>query len=268
MRVAVLGIGEAGSLFAADLVASGATVAAYDPAPVRTPPGVDRHIDPEGAVAGAGLVLALTASTDARLALTQALPAIPVGTLYADLSTSAPDVKRDLAALAAHAGLEFADVALMSIVPGHGLRTPALVSGPGARRYVDVMTPLDVPVDVVGDRAGDAAARKLLRSIVMKGLAAVVIEAVRAAEAADLGPWLWENLVQEISTADERMLVRLVTGTRTHAERRLAEMEACRALLDALGVDPVMTRSTVEALRRVPADGVPVVPPPRPDAAG
>lgn len=260
MHVTLFGLGEAGSLFAADLVAAGCRVSGYDPAPVPTPRGVVRHSQPDAAVSDADLILALTPQADARRALTQALDALPASALYADLSTSAPAVKRDLAAIADGRGVCFADVALLSIVPGNGMRASALVSGPGAARYVALMRPLGVPVEAIGTHAGEAATRKLLRSVMMKGLAALVIEAMRAAEVADLSDWLWGNLVDEVTAADEAMLARLVRGTGTHSVRRLHEMEACEALLDDLGIDPVMTHSTVESLRRIPEEGVPAVP--------
>lgn len=260
MRITLFGLGEAGSLFGADLAAAGATVAGYDPKDRPTPVGVSRHLDPASAVAGADLVLALTAQADARTAIEQALEHIPDYALYADLSTSSAAVKQELAAIAAGRDLLFVDVALMATVPGRGMRTPALAAGSGAQRYVAALTPLGVPVDAISDRAGDAATRKLLRSVMMKGLAALVIEAMRAAEQAGLSEWLWGNLVDEITAADEALLARLVRGTSPHAVRRLHEMEACQSQLESLGVDPVMTRSTVESLRRVPAEGIPSLP--------
>jgi 3-hydroxyisobutyrate dehydrogenase-like beta-hydroxyacid dehydrogenase len=261
MIVGMFGLGEAGSLFAADLVAEGVRVQAFDPKPVATPNAVMRFDAPVDVVRGVDLILALTPQDDAVAAFTQAADAMKAGTLYADLSTSAPAVKRDIADRAANLGVEFADVALMAVVPGNGLRAPALVSGAGAERYVAQMTPFGVPVESVGPVAGEAATRKLLRSVMMKGLAALVIEAMRAAGEVGLEQWLWGNLVDEITAADELLLARLVTGTGVHARRRLHEMEACQSLLGSLGIDPVMTRSTVESLRRVPVDGVPVVPP-------
>jgi 3-hydroxyisobutyrate dehydrogenase-like beta-hydroxyacid dehydrogenase len=260
--VGIFGLGEAGSLFAADLVGVGVRVQAFDPKPVSTPAEVVRCENPADAVRGAQLVLALTPQDDAVNAFMQAVGAFEPGALYADLSTSAPAVKREIAAQAAEHGVEFVDVALMAVVLGNGLRAPALVSGDGADRYVAVMAPFGVPVESVGATAGEAATRKLLRSVMMKGLAATVIEAMRAAEKVGLEHWLWSNLVDEITAADEVLLARLVKGTGIHAVRRLHEMEACQSLLESLGVDPVMTRSTVESLRRVPAEGVPVVPPP------
>lgn len=262
MIVAVFGLGEAGSLFADDLVAAGAHVTGFDPADVETPPGVERVADPAQAVTGADLVIALTAAADAPQALRQALSSIPPGAVYADLSTAAAGAKQSLAAAAGERGLRFADVALMAIVPGRGVRTPSLASGDGADAYRDLITSMGGQVDVISTRAGDAATRKLLRSVYMKGLAAVVIEAIVAAEAAGQAPWLWGDVVAELTAADASMLSRIIEGTGAHAQRRVHEMEACRDLLLELGVDPVMTTSTVESLRRVLRDGLPTIPQP------
>ena len=80
------------------------------------------------------------------------------------------------------------------------------------------MRPLGAPVELVGERAGAASTRKLLRSVTMKGLAAVVIEALRAAERAGLSDWLWSDLVAEFEAADEALFERLVHGTGVHAD--------------------------------------------------
>ena len=150
--------------------------------------------------------------------------------------------------------MDFADVAIMAIVPGRGVRAPTLVSGSGAERFVDYFRVFGMPTSVVSDTAGDAAARKLVRSVAMKGLAAVMIEAMQAAEAAGCGEWLWQNIADEISGADEKFLARLVKGTHAHGLRRLHEMEASTELLASLGVEPIMTASTTENLHRVLRD--------------
>lgn len=258
--ITLFGLGEAGSHFARDLVDAGIAVTAFDPAPVLTPQGVRRFDDPSEAVRDAQAVFALTAASDAETAITQALNTIPEGALYADFATAPAGLKKRLAAHAAGRDLAFADVALLAIVPGNGIRATALVSGTGAERFVDLMRPLGMPVEALSGEAGDAATRKLLRSVMMKGLAAVTIEALRAAQAAGCTDWLWDNLAAEITRADARTLARLVKGSKQHALRRLHEMEASRALLEELGVEPLMTRSTVESLRRIPGEGLPRVP--------
>jgi 3-hydroxyisobutyrate dehydrogenase-like beta-hydroxyacid dehydrogenase len=265
VRIALFGLGEAGSLYAAHLVAAGASVHAFDPAPVPTPEGVARHDGPVDTVDRVDVVMALTAATDAATALEQALDAIPRRAVYADCATASSGLKRQLAAVAGEAGLPFVDVALMSPVPGRGLRTPALASGSGARRFVEVMAPLGMTVTDDGPDAGRAAARKLLRSVVMKGFASLLIESIDAAHAAGLADETWENLVAQFTETDEGLMRRLVEGTGPHALRRLHEMEATADLLAELGVDPVMTRATVESLRRIEAGDAPL--PPLPDLA-
>jgi 3-hydroxyisobutyrate dehydrogenase-like beta-hydroxyacid dehydrogenase len=259
-NVTVFGLGEAGSLFAADLVSLGIHVNAYDPADVDTPAGVDRYDLPADAVTDAEVVLALTGGADAPTAIEQALDEIPKSALYADLSTNSAGTKKSLAETAESADLQFVDIAMMTTVPGNGLRTPSLASGEGATRYVELFRRLGVPVERVSDVPGDAATRKLLRSVMVKGLAALVIEAMRAGEKAGCQEWLWKNLSAAIRDADEAFVARLVRGTGKHAIRRLHEMEASAALLEELGVDPVLTRATVESLKRVPGEGIPELP--------
>lgn len=259
-RVAIFGLGEAGSLFAADLVAANLTVTAYDPAPVATPEGVCRAATADDAVVGAELVIALTAGSDAMTALTQAIDNIPKSALYADLSTASATTKEALADRSAKSNMLFTDVALMGTVPGRGLKTPALAAGPGAKRYVTLLKEFAVPVVRISGNAGDAATRKLLRSVMMKGIAALMIESLRAAEQAGCAEWLWNDLAAEISAADEALLSRLIAGTGTHAKRRLHEMQASAELLQDLGQDPVMTRAIVETLKLVPSMGLPTIP--------
>ena len=260
LRIAVFGLGEAGSLLAADLAAAGAAVRGYDPAPVATPPGVERVGHPAAAVDGADLVLAVVSAADAASAATQALDRIPEGAIYADLGTGSARLKQELAALV-QPRLRFVDVAMMTTVPGHGLAVPCLASGPAADAYVAALGPLGAVVEAIGAEPGRAATRKLLRSVVVKGLAGLVIEAVRAARAAGEEEWVWGNIVHQLSVTDELFLRRLVEGTGVHHERRLHEMEASAQLLRELGVDPVMTEATVAHLRAVAVEGVPALDP-------
>lgn len=112
-------------------------------------------------------------------------------------------------------------------------------------------------VVVVGPEAGEAATRKLLRSVVMKGLAAILIEGMEAAARADKDGWFWGHVVDQLTDLDEPMLRRLLLDTAPHAKRRVEEMEAARVLLLELGVPPTMTTATVANLRRLLEEGMP-----------
>lgn len=257
MRIAVFGLGEAGSLIAADLAAAGADVRGFDPADVPTPPGVDRHPEPQTAVVDADLVMSITAAADAPAALTQALEAIPADAIYADLATATPALEEGLAEQAGAHDLQFADVALMSPVPGRGLRTPALASGPGAASYAATVGDLGGSVTVVGETAGIASARKLMRSIFIKGLTSVMIESLEVGAARGDLDWLRNHLFDEMNAIDRDYVIRLLVGTGPHARRRLEEMQAAADLIADAGHEPIMTRSTIERLRRVLEHGLP-----------
>jgi 3-hydroxyisobutyrate dehydrogenase-like beta-hydroxyacid dehydrogenase len=235
MRIALLGLGEAGRALGRDLVAAGADVRGFDPL-LDPPDGVERRSDDADAVRDADLVLSVNSSHDAVPALESSLPALAAGTIWADLNTAAPAVKADLVRRLAGRDVAVVDVALMAPVPGRGLRTPMLVAGEAADRYAELLSGLGADVTVLPGPAGAAISRKLLRSVFYKGLAAAVVEALTAAEAAGCGRWLREDIGAELAGFDEHTIDRLVDGTRRHARRRADEMTAASEQLVALGV--------------------------------
>jgi 3-hydroxyisobutyrate dehydrogenase-like beta-hydroxyacid dehydrogenase len=237
IAIGILGLGEAGSVIAADLVAAGADVRGFDPL-VPAPPGVAPRADDADAVRDADLVLSLNSAHDAREALDAGLPALRPGTVWAEMNTASPGLKRQLAEIAAARGVDVVDVALMATVLGKGLRTPMEAAGPAATRLADMLRPLGAAIEVVDGPVGTAISRKLLRSVFYKGLAAAVVEALAAAEAAGCAEWLRGNISAELADFDHRTIDRLVDGTRAHARRRADEMTAASEQLRDLGVEP------------------------------
>ncbi|XVV08483.1 DUF1932 domain-containing protein [Actinoplanes sp. CA-131856] len=240
--IAVLGLGEAGSRIAADLVAAGATVHGFDPL-VGAPDGVRQAKSDADACREAGLVLSVNSASQALDALRQSLPDCRPGTLWADLNTSAPALKEQLFA-AAGGAVEVVDVALMAPVPGRGLRTPMTASGPAAARVASALKKHGADVQVIEGPVGAAATRKLLRSVFYKGMSAAVTEALAAARVAGLEEWLTENIRDEFVRSDAATLDRVVEGSRVHAVRRREEMAAAADLLDSLGVPARVARAS------------------------
>jgi 3-hydroxyisobutyrate dehydrogenase-like beta-hydroxyacid dehydrogenase len=249
---AVLGLGEAGRRLASDLVAAGVRVQGFDPLPEATVEGVVPAPDTGTAVLGCDVVLSLTTAAAATEAATTAVASLSAGAIYADLNTARPALKRELAALVAGAGARFADVALLGPVPARGLATPALASGAGARAFADALGPLGMPVEVVSGEPGDAAARKLLRSVFMKGVAAAAIESTRAGEAFGDREWLEGQLAEVVGRP---LLDRLLEGSRRHAARRVEELEAARELLLELGIEPRIADASRGVLAELAAGG-------------
>ncbi len=255
VRIAVLGLGEAGSLLAADLARAGDEVHGYDPAAVSTPDGVARHRRPEDAVRGCEMVMAITPGSEALTTLDGARQLLMGDIIYADLSTSTPLLKTQLAGIVQDRGGLFADVALMSPIPGLGLKAPALVSGSGAEAFATLINARGGNVEVVGAEAGEAATRKLLRSVVMKGLSALLIEAMTTARLTGHGEWLWAHLVEQLTTIDETLMRRLLLDAARHAPRRVEEIEAALQLMTHLGQPAFMTTATIAHLEHLITDG-------------
>lgn len=253
--IAVLGLGEAGSAIAADLHVRGVTVRAFDPV-VPAPPGIVACEGDADACRGAAVVLSLTTAHEAEAALTAALPAVEKDAIYADLNTSSSALKQRLAAAAGEAGIAFADVALMSPVPGNGLRTPMLVSGAAAEKYAGFLRKAGAVVEVLPGPPGAAAARKLVRSVFFKGLAAAVTESLRAARAAGCEDWIRENIAAELASASAATVDRLEHGSIKHARRRAEEMAAASELLRELGIPPRISSASEQWLHQLMSEQV------------
>jgi len=251
MRAAVLGLGEAGWRYAADLAAAGATVTGFDIRAVDPPAGVRMAASVSEAVTGANLVLSLTTAAGAVEAAKQARGQLSPDTVYADLNAASPARKRAVAS-ALDSGL-FADVAVLAPVNRAGLRTPVLVSGPGAAAFADLLASWQVPVEIVPGEPGAASGRKLLRSIFMKSLAATILEALAAGRAAGCEDWVRAQIIGELDQPAPALVDRLVTGTRQHAARRLHEMEDTRSYVEELGTPIDMTTATIRWLASLTA---------------
>jgi len=247
--IAVLGLGEAGSVIARDLVAARVRVCGYDPAVTAAEPIIDTASEAEAA-RGAHLVLSVNSAKAAVDAFKGGLSGLRQDegrrqdVLWADLNTASPGTKRQLAELAGEAGIAFADVAMMAPVRGRGLRVPMLASGIGAARYAAILGPLGADIEVLDGPAGLAASRKLLRSVFYKGMAASIVEALEAARAAGDEQWLREHIAAELAASDVATVKRITDGTRKHAVRRTAEMEAAADMLTELGVPPLMASAS------------------------
>ncbi|MGH3240625.1 MAG: DUF1932 domain-containing protein, partial [Spirillospora sp.] len=111
--------------------------------------------------------------------------------------------------------------------------------------------------EVLPDGPGAAAARKLLRSVFFKGLAAAVVESLEAARSAGCEDWLRDDITAELTRASAGTVDRLVTGTHRHAVRRAAEMAAAADMLTGLGVPPLVASASRDLLERLSAETPP-----------
>ena len=249
MIIAILGIGEAGGTLARDLIARGVQVRGWDPEPRNIPIGLEFASSNPAAVLEADIVLSVNWASVAVEVAHEVAPVLQPDQLYADLNTAAPQLKRDIAPVIEKTGALFVDAALMDPVPPKGLGTQVYASGSGAEIFAERMISLGMPVTFLDREPGNAATHKLVRSIMYKGVAAVIIECLEAAEALNMTDYARAQMLKIIY--DEAMIDRFVTGSIKHAKRRVEEMEAVVEMLNSIGVSSFTSQASIRRLKEI-----------------
>jgi len=149
MKIAVLGLGEAGSAFARDLLKQGVEVSGWDPLPKELPENLSFAKSNADAVQDADIILSANLANIAHDIAKEVLPVLKPNQLFAEMNTGSPQLKKDVASILNTSGAKTVDVAIMAPVPPKGLGTPVYVSGEGAQHFADAMIPLGMPVTII-----------------------------------------------------------------------------------------------------------------------
>jgi len=255
--LAFIGFGEAGQALAAGLRAEGvASIAAWDilfpdaqgGARLRAAAerlGVRMGRDAPDAVRGADIVLSAVTAASNLEAARQAAPGLSGAQFYVELNSVSPNRKRQAAEIVGSRA-RFVGMAVMA--PVHPLRhkTPVLVSGPAAADIVPLLRRCGMDVTDVGADVGAAAAVKMVRSVMVKGLGALTQECFLAARRAGVEDRIIASLTQSFPMIDWAKLADYnLERMATHGLRRAAEMRDVCETLESLGVEPALTRGTV-----------------------
>ena len=165
--------------------------------------------------------------------------------IYADLNSVSPALKREVAAVIHEAGASFVEAAVMAPVQPYGHRVPMLIGGPAAGRFADLMTPMGMALEPLDGDIGTAAAVKMCRSIVVKGIEALLAECVLAATPYGADDKVFASLQETWPGLDWKRLADYTMGRLVvHGERRAREMEEVAETLRAIGVEPIMAEAT------------------------
>jgi 3-hydroxyisobutyrate dehydrogenase-like beta-hydroxyacid dehydrogenase len=201
---------------------------------------------PEAAT-GADAVFSVVTADQAHEAALAALPGLAKGALFFDCDSCAPQTKAKTAEAVDAAGGRYVDVAVMAAVHPRLHRTPLLISGPHAEAGAQALAALGMTATIHEGPVGAASSVKMIRSIMMKGLEALVCECVLAGRKAGVIESVLDSLDDTYPGFDWRkrsayMLERVVT----HGIRRAAEMREVALTVDLLGLKGEMARATVE----------------------
>jgi 3-hydroxyisobutyrate dehydrogenase-like beta-hydroxyacid dehydrogenase len=255
--IGFVGFGEAGFTIAQGLRSAGVErISAYDIATDsadRGPQIRDRAAESQvtlvassSALAAASEVLFSTVtSSDALTAARQTAPFLTSAHVYADLNSVSPALKREVREVVAATGAGFVEAAVMAPVQPYGHRVPMLLGGDAVERFMTALTPLGMRLTDLHADVGTAAAVKMCRSIVVKGLEALLAECVLAAVPYEADAHVFASLNESFPGIDWKKLADYTIGrVVVHGERRAREMEEVAETLRAIGVDPIMAEAT------------------------
>jgi 3-hydroxyisobutyrate dehydrogenase-like beta-hydroxyacid dehydrogenase len=257
--VAFIGFGEAGQTIARGLLAAHAPrIRAYDllfddPADAGRLKraaeglGVAPARDHADAVRGADLVfLAVTASSSLQ-ATQSCLPGLARGQLFLDVNSVSPRRKIETAARVAPTGAAYVDVAVMAPVAPYEHKVPCLIGGPGAEALLPRARALGMTMEFVSGEVGQASAIKMFRSIVIKGMEALLLESMVAASEYRVEARVLASLKETFPTLDwEKLAGYMIERVVSHGKRRASEMREVAATLESIGLAPLMAAATAE----------------------
>jgi 3-hydroxyisobutyrate dehydrogenase-like beta-hydroxyacid dehydrogenase len=259
--VALLGLGEVGRTFAEDLRSAGIRdlsswdVAFVDPdsraSRNATELGTERAGSAPASVAGADLVVSAVTAAQCVAAAESVLPGLAPGAWFFDLNSSSPGHKQAAAAAVDGAGGRYVEAALMSPIGPRRLASPFLLGGPHAHAFASAAVGFGLTdVTVVSDDVGRAAATKLCRSVVVKGLESLLTESLLTARRFGVERDVLDSLPNILPPADwEAVAGYFISRSLQHGRRRSEEMEEAAATVAEAGIDPWMSAATVQRQR-------------------
>jgi 3-hydroxyisobutyrate dehydrogenase-like beta-hydroxyacid dehydrogenase len=256
-KFALIGFGEAGSIFGEDLVAAGRDVVMYDillDAPASREPMLEKARRArvraagtfEDAVAGAQVVIsAVTASSSADVA-GKAAKSLRAGQVLLDINSVSPAKKLANAALVEAAGADYVEAAVMAPVPPQRLRVPMLLGGKRASTLAPELHNVGMNTTALSEQIGVASAVKMCRSIVIKGLEALATESMLAARRFGAEREVLESLNGTFPSMGwtGQLPDYLVSRVAEHGRRRAAEMREVARTLQDVNVEPTMALAT------------------------
>ncbi|WP_315779438.1 NAD(P)-dependent oxidoreductase [Bradyrhizobium sp. SZCCHNPS1003] len=256
-HVGLIGYGEVGKILAEDLRKDGVRVCAFDVKLADARGDAMRsHAAEIGVTLAAShaelaaqadfIVSAVTASQD--VAVAQACAAtIKPGAWFLDFNSASPGAKQRAAALIDGAGGRYVEGAVMTSVPPYRIKVPLLLGGAGARELAPLLNDLGFAAKFASDKLGVASATKMCRSIMIKGLEAMVIESFTTARAYGVEDAVLASLKETFPGIDwEKQGAYFFQRVIEHGRRRAEEVREVAETVRDIGLTPWSAEGTAE----------------------
>jgi len=256
---AIIGFGEVGPILAKGLRSQGCEVSVFDVKATQAPSraamleraakaGVTMADSLEDAVKGHHYILSAVTASQAHAVAKQAAASITAGQIFIDLNSVSPNVKQRNSALIEAAGGDYVESAVMAPVPPQGMRVPMLLGGKLATSVSSMLNELGMNTKQVSNEIGLASAIKLCRSIMIKGMEALCVQSMQAANHFGVDQHVLTSLAATFpgvgwDTGYEAYLIGRVVE---HGQRRSEEMREAALMLEDLGMDPALASAVAD----------------------
>ena len=257
-RVALLGFGEVGQILAADLLARGvAQISVWDIQFQNAQSAASRAAQTKSVriartaqdvARDATLIIsAVTAAQDVAAAQSVAAH-LDAGTFFLDLNSVSPGVKQEVSRLIEQGGGRYVEAAIMSPISPKRSAAPILLGGPHAQAFAPLAQALGFSsAEVFSNEIGKASAAKMCRSVVVKGMEALITEALLAARSYGVEATVIDSLRNLFPAQDWHALARyMMSRSLQHGARRAEEMREVAATVREAGFEPWMSSASVE----------------------
>ena len=262
VNIALIGYGEVGSTFAREFLARGdVRVAAFDvkfdtadgPAMIERArnAGVTPAKDHASAAQGADIVISAVTADVALAVAEQAATYLRPDQMFFDINSASPGAKTKAAKAVSERGARYVEGAVMAPVPGPGIKVPILAGGPAAEQAAEILNGIGMNVTPVTTVPGRASATKLCRSIMIKGIEALIVDCAAASKEWDVQKEVFASLEATFPGLDFAKLAKDMAGrVHQHGVRRAAEMREAGLMLDDLHMDGSLARAVADAQGR------------------
>lgn len=255
--IGLVGYGEVGQILAEDLRRKNLAVAAFDlklcgdagepllrHAAQFGVPLMGSHAE---LAATADLVISAVTASQAVAVAKACAPGLAAGTWYLDLNSASPGAKiTAAAAVGTHRG-RFVEGAVMTSVPPYRIGVPLLLGGPHATELCTPLNQLGFSAQLADRRLGIASATKMCRSVMIKGLEAMVIESFTAARAYGVEDAVIASLCETFPGIEwEKLGAYFFQRVIRHGRRRAEEMREVARTVREIGLAPFSAQGTAE----------------------
>jgi 3-hydroxyisobutyrate dehydrogenase-like beta-hydroxyacid dehydrogenase len=209
--------------------------------------GVTAHGSMRELCEASDLVISAVTASNTLAVAQEAAQFIRAGSVFLDFNSASPGTKQQAAALIDARGADYVEAGVMTSVPPYGIRVPMLLGGSQAAPLAVVLTGWGLDAKAVSDRLGVASAIKMCRSVMIKGLEALVIESYTTARKYGVEDHVLPTLQETFPSIDwQQQGAYFFSRVVQHGKRRAEEMREAANTVREAGFDPFMAAAIAD----------------------